>query len=330
MGWAREKFAWGDDLPRSGDILILLGTFSLPLLTPLLRPYLLEPLDIIEKDRLSWELRLQGPINRRDGVALIGLFSVTTSIAAFAGPGDADPSDALAAVRRARPKLALVLGDLGGTAANARRNVAALSRLRIPVLFVAGGGDLFWGKNEAWLKCIDATQSGDITTNGLVWSYSLEKHVLSTPAVHEGLVFIADCGRKFHCLEAATGKPIWTHDIKGDAWASPLVADGKVYFGTRAGSFLIFAASREKRVLSSLDLVTPISATAAATPCSTTRLGPSQSSITRSPAVPPIGSSPRRTSKAAPAPTTSRTAAMSGRTGSPTMAGRPSTRAWSR
>ncbi|MBI3191070.1 MAG: PQQ-binding-like beta-propeller repeat protein, partial [Pedosphaera parvula] len=27
-------------------------------------------------------------------------------------------------------------------------------------LYVAGGGDLFWGKNEAWLKCIDATKTG--------------------------------------------------------------------------------------------------------------------------------------------------------------------------
>src|SRR5262249_40193357 len=41
-------------------------------------------------------------------------------------------------------------------------------------IYVAGGGDLFWGKNEAWIKCIDATKSGDITTNGLVWSYALE------------------------------------------------------------------------------------------------------------------------------------------------------------
>ena len=131
-------------------------------------------------------------------------------------------------------------------------------------IYVAGGGDLFWGKNEAWLKCVDATRSGDITTNGLVWSYPLEKHVLSTPAIHDGLVFIADCGRKFHCLEAATGKPLWTHDIKGEVWASPLVADDKVYLGTRSGQFLVFVAGREKQVLSTVELGTPISATVTA------------------------------------------------------------------
>jgi outer membrane protein assembly factor BamB len=131
-------------------------------------------------------------------------------------------------------------------------------------LYVAGGGDIWWGKNEAWLKCLDATRTGDITTNGLVWSYPLQKHVLSTPAIYNGLVFIADCGRTFHCVDAKTGKPCWTHEIKGEAWASPLVADGKVFLGTRSGTFYVFAASKEKAVLGTIDLGHPISSTATA------------------------------------------------------------------
>ena len=131
-------------------------------------------------------------------------------------------------------------------------------------IYVAGGGDVFWGKTEAWLKCIDATGTGDITTNGLVWSYPLEKHVMSTPAVHEGLVFISDCGRKFHCLDAKSGKALWTHEIQGEAWASPLVADGKVYLGTRGRRFYVFTASREKKLLSEIEMPAPISATTTA------------------------------------------------------------------
>jgi outer membrane protein assembly factor BamB len=131
-------------------------------------------------------------------------------------------------------------------------------------LYVAGGGDIWWGKNEAWLKCIDPTKTGDITTNGLVWSYPLERHVLSTPAVYDGLVFISDSGRKMHCVDAGTGKPYWTQEIKGEVWASPMVADGKVYLGTRSGEFWVFAASKEKKVLSMVDFGSPISATATA------------------------------------------------------------------
>jgi len=131
-------------------------------------------------------------------------------------------------------------------------------------VYVAGGGDLFWGKTEAWLKCIDATKAGDITATGLLWTYPLRKHVMSTPAIYNGLVFIADCGRAFHCLDAVTGKAYWTEEINGEAWASPLVADGKVYLGTRSGTFYVFAASKEKKVLSTVELGDPISATATA------------------------------------------------------------------
>ena len=85
LGALKDRFDWGEEVPRPGDLLILLGTFTLPLLTPVSRAYILEPFGIIEKDRLSWELRLQGTIPRQDQVAILGLFSVTTSIAAFAG-----------------------------------------------------------------------------------------------------------------------------------------------------------------------------------------------------------------------------------------------------
>ncbi len=138
-------------------------------------------------------------------------------------------------------------------------------------LYVAGGGDIWWGKNEAWLKCLDVAALTRASTApsvddktaapGLVWSYPLEKHVMATPAIVDGLVLIADSGRTFHCVDAANGQRVWTADIKGEVWASPLVADGKIYLGTRSGDFYVFAASREKKVLSEFKLGNPISAT---------------------------------------------------------------------
>lgn len=80
-------------------------------------------------------------------------------------------------------------------------------------------------------------------------------------AIHEGLAFVGDSGRRFHCLDAATGQPLWTHDVKGEFWATPLVADGRVYAATRRGEVLVFAASREKRLLHEMTLDKGVSAT---------------------------------------------------------------------
>jgi outer membrane protein assembly factor BamB len=119
---------------------------------------------------------------------------------------------------------------------------------------------MWWGKRQAWLKCIDATKTGDITRSGEVWSYPLRQHTCSTPAVCDGLVFIADCGKTIHCVDAVTGTACWTHETKGDIWASPLAADGKVFIGTRRGEFVILAATRQKRLLATIDMGSPLSA----------------------------------------------------------------------
>ena len=56
------------------------------------------------------------------------------------------------------------------------------------------------------------------------------------------------------CIDAETGKVHWSHQAKGDMWASTLVADGKVFIGTKRREFLIFEDSREKRLISEIEL----------------------------------------------------------------------------
>ena len=64
-----------------------------------------------------------------------------------------------------------------------------------------------------------------------------------------------------HCLDAATGKVHWVHDMKAHIWGSALVADGKVYIGTEDGTLAVFAASKEKKKLAEIDMGAPVYAT---------------------------------------------------------------------
>jgi len=128
-------------------------------------------------------------------------------------------------------------------------------------IYVAAGGDPWHGKRQCWLKCIDATRTGDVTHAAALWSYPLERHCISTPSVTDGLVFIADMGRMLHCVDARTGQAVWTHELDGEVWGSTLVADGKLYVGTHRGTLWVLAAGRDKRVLGSVDLGDPIHTT---------------------------------------------------------------------
>ncbi|RJP35584.1 MAG: pyrrolo-quinoline quinone [Candidatus Omnitrophota bacterium] len=125
-------------------------------------------------------------------------------------------------------------------------------------IYVAVGGDIWWGKEQAWLKCIDATKTEDVTTSALIWSYELKLHCCSTPAISDGLVFITDCGGLVHCVDAKTGTAYWTHDTGGEIWASPLVADGKVYVVNKRRDFFVFAANREKQVINTIRMDSPM------------------------------------------------------------------------
>ncbi len=72
--------------------------------------------------------------------------------------------------------------------------------------------------------------------------------------ISEGLVYISDFKGVLHCLDVKTGKPYWTFDIQSPIWGSPLVADGKVYFGDADGDIVVLKAGVEMKKLSVVDM----------------------------------------------------------------------------
>ena len=146
------------------------------------------------------------------------------------------------------------------------RKVSPSNFLGMPVfyknrIYVTVGGDIWWGKREAWLKCIDASKTGDITSSGEIWSFPLEEHSASTPAISNGLIYVTDCGKNLHCNDVETGESIWKHKLVQDSWSSALVADGKIYVGSRGSDFWILKEGREMEVIHTINLDSPIHST---------------------------------------------------------------------
>jgi outer membrane protein assembly factor BamB len=123
------------------------------------------------------------------------------------------------------------------------------------------------------LQALDPDQ-GDFerenANSGLVWHYEGENpkkfdttmhRSLSSPAIREDLLFITDESGLVHCLDARTGKPWWTHDMLAYTWSTPLIAGRQVYFANRDGGILVFRVSKEKQLVSEVNMDAPISTT---------------------------------------------------------------------
>ncbi len=119
-------------------------------------------------------------------------------------------------------------------------------------VYVAIGGDPNHGGRDSKgsVVCIDATKAGDLTEKGMIWSYNDLNQSVSTVAVANGLVFVADAAHAVHCLDADSGVCYWTYSTRKGAtcFSSPLVADGKVYLGKT-----ILSASKEFQLLGGIE-----------------------------------------------------------------------------
>lgn len=73
----------------------------------------------------------------------------------------------------------------------------------------------------------------DEATGAELWTANIGGNSTSTPAVHDGMVFIGSDDNNLYALDATNnGAVLWTYTTGGSVWTAPVVADGMVYFGS--------------------------------------------------------------------------------------------------
>ena len=116
-------------------------------------------------------------------------------------------------------------------------------------VYIANGQDPEHGEGVGHLYAIDATKRGDITTSGRIWAFDNIRRSVSTGAIKDGLLYYSDFSGFLHCLDVATGKEYWTHDMLAAVWGSPMIIGDYVYLGDEDGDVAVLKTSKEKTLI---------------------------------------------------------------------------------
>ena len=118
------------------------------------------------------------------------------------------------------------------------------------LVFISTGYD----DPELWAVRIDG--KGDVRDTHVAWTIVGEKKVPFTPspiAVEDLLYVVSDRGI-LTCLEADSGSEVWSERIGGNYQASPIYADGRLYFFSAQGKATILQPGRTFKVLATNSL----------------------------------------------------------------------------
>lgn len=119
------------------------------------------------------------------------------------------------------------------------------------------------GKNL--VLAIKPGPAGEATDSHVLWRQSKFVPFCASPAYVDGLVFTVKDGGIVNCLEAKTGKVLKTGRLpkSDDYYASPVTADGKVYFANQPGQVSVVSAEGSWKPLHTADFEEEIYATPA-------------------------------------------------------------------
>jgi outer membrane protein assembly factor BamB len=113
---------------------------------------------------------------------------------------------------------------------------------------VAHDGVLY-GLQHSICVAVKAGGRGDVTKTHVLWNKKMG-HVVSSPLFHDGLVYFLSNGT-LNCVDAGDGKLVYKERLKGarEAYASPVLADNKLYLVTRDSGVYVVEAGRKFKLL---------------------------------------------------------------------------------
>ena len=95
---------------------------------------------------------------------------------------------------------------------------------------------------------------GDISTTHVVWQVPTGAPYISSLVYDAGILYMANDVGAITAIEADTGKKLWQERVNGIFSASPVAADGKIYFVSETGETIVLKSGREPVILARNDI----------------------------------------------------------------------------
>jgi outer membrane protein assembly factor BamB/HEAT repeat protein len=121
-------------------------------------------------------------------------------------------------------------------------------------VFVAMGQSPGHGNGPSLLHAISPNGQGDVTGSRPLWTSHEVGRVVGTPVAKDGLLYVGDLGGTIHCLDAATGARVWTHETNEAIWGSLVLAGDRLYVGNVGGTMTVLRTGRGKQVLGEIEM----------------------------------------------------------------------------
>ena len=99
------------------------------------------------------------------------------------------------------------------------------------------------------LLAVDPDGSGNITAKNVLWRFRSPILQLLTPLIKDGLIYTVDTMNNFFCIDAKTGKPVYTKRLTSKYNASPVYAGGNIYFTSTKGETLVIKEGRKLEIV---------------------------------------------------------------------------------
>ncbi len=103
----------------------------------------------------------------------------------------------------------------------------------------------------------------DVSTHRIIWEVYDDLPDAASPVAAGGLVFLPTAYGAFSCLDGKTGQVYWMYEFSEGSYASPIWADGRIYWTDQTGITHIFKAEREFDLIADAEIGQKCQTTAA-------------------------------------------------------------------